>query len=185
MYITPNTSSRPQRGTATVTQEDVLYVAYQVSEDLQAIQSIYPELLTIEEALQLNNSFIVFLHNQAITESGFCIYDSTARNLVYHEVCYHILYRSSVAHQRSSTVQRTFTKGKVPASATFTSWVIWSERMLHLQPSEQDAIVSETLWRAPYAGEKSMGRYGDGGLKEKGEHRSGFLKVNVREWKRR
>src|SRR5690242_6383236 len=138
----------------TIGQADVLYVAQQISSDLAALSQAYPTLVSPIEALNLFKSYSTFLHNMAIKHLGFTISDPNAQNLVYHEYRYEVLYGGEV-RSLNPNGQAMGTGGKpvnlmwLPASARFTPWLNWSDRMLRLSIYEQQQIVNGTQWDVP------------------------------------
>src|SRR5579859_5844944 len=123
--------------TYNITQADVLYVAQQVLADLRSLSNAYPRILSLDKAMDFFNSITIFLVNNAISELGFTIHDPLASNLVYHEHQYTILYGNAVVPFNPKGVAvgrggKPITPVRLPSSAKFNAWIIWSSTMLSL-----------------------------------------------------
>ncbi|MBD2183858.1 hypothetical protein H6S82_31075 [Planktothrix sp. FACHB-1355] len=166
-----------------VTQNDVLYVAQQLTRDLKALSKAYPNLLSIDYASDLQDSFTTFLYNNAITELGFSIYDPANSNLVYHEYRYKVLYGGDVVSVNPSGGRggrggRSVEPVSVPSSALFIPWVKWSQTMMLLSEDEQRNIVIDTGWSIPGKGSSFQGKYEGGNWSNLGHYYSGSLGVS-------
>ncbi|WKZ40025.1 MAG: hypothetical protein QY328_17340 [Anaerolineales bacterium] len=170
-----------------VEQVDVLYVAQQINLDLQSMSRTYPRLLSIDHAMNLFNSFVSFMANNAVKVMGFSIYDPKQDNKVYHELKYAILYGGdvqTVAPQggRGGTGGRSIESVWIPTTAEFISWVIWSDHMLTLPQEKQRLIVSGTGWNTP--GINSFkGKYDGGHWYNTGNYYSGNIAAESKEYK--
>lgn len=169
--------SQVYTGAVAVNQADVLYVGQQINRDLIELSKAYPDKLPLEKAVRYFNSYTTFLLNAAITELGFSIYDPLARNLVYHEYRYEVHYGSvTTGGQGGHRVARVW----LPASATFTPWVAWSEEMLSLPEDHQEQIVAGTEWNIPSKNGTFNGRYDNGNWSSGGSYGRGSLEVAMK-----
>lgn len=160
-------TSRSVTESLSITQGDVLYVGQQINLDLIALSNAYPTVLSKDRAMNLFNSYTTLLYNNAVSSIGFSIYDPRDGNLVYHENRYKVLYGDAVREINPSG--RGVGRGgkpvqpvRLPSSATFTAWVMWSSRMLGLSVPEQERIVSGTGWDIPGKNPKFVGEYRGG-----------------------
>ncbi len=170
-----------------VEQIDVLYVAQQVNLDLQAMSRTYPRLLSIDYAMNLFNSIVSFMANNAVKMIGFSIYDPKQENKVYHELKYAILYGrdvQAIAPQggRGGTGGRPLAAVSIPASAQFMPWVIWSDNMLSLPKDKQHLIVSGTGWNIPGVS-TFKGKYDGGHWHNTGNYYSGNIAAESKEYR--
>lgn len=170
-----------------ITQNNVLYVGQQINLDLQALSKAYPRIIPLDYAVELFNSYTIFLYNTAVSDIGFSIYDPANENLVYHENRYKIVLGIDV---RSVTMRENRGIGGapvervwVPSSAAFTPWVIWSSTMLNSSKEEQRRIVSGTKWLIPGEGSTFKGKYEGGIWSSLGLYGSGDLGVEGQVWK--
>lgn len=173
--------------TYNITQADVLYVAQQVLADLRSLSQAYPRILSLDRAMDHFNSISNFLHNNAISELGFTIHDPLANNLVYHEYQYAILYGDAVRpfNPKGAAVGRggkPVTPVRLPASAKFNAWVIWSPAMLSLSEWEQQNIVSATEWDIPSRGTAFNRRFVGGTWGDLGFYGRGYLGAKGKEF---
>lgn len=166
----------------TFSQNDILYVGYQINRDLQALSDAYPNILTPRYALGLSNSCTIFLSSNAVTHIGYSIYDPTNNNLVYHELLYKVQYDGDVKGGQNGGGGRAITSIRVPPSAKFTAWVKWSQTMLSLSEAAQEQIVSGTDWSIPRKGTPFYGTYVGGNWQDKGKYSSGALSAAAREY---
>ena len=132
--------------TFTLEHMDVLYIAQQINSDLTALNKAYPETLTMDRAMSLFNSLTIFLANYAVSEIGYSVHDLDDNNLVYLEFQYHVVYDGI---GRGSKGGYPIEKTRIPHSAKFTVWVVWSSTMLELSESKQEQIVNGTGWSMP------------------------------------
>lgn len=173
----------------TVSQADVLYVAQQINSDLMALSQAYPNLLPIADAMSLFNSYSTFLNNAAISNLGFTVHDPPTGNLVYHEYRYEVLYGGDVRSvnpqgQPMGRGGRPVNRVWLPASAKFTSWLTWSNRMLQLSVYEQEQIVSGTGWDIPSRCSVFNRRFEGGSWSSLGFYGRGNIGTNVNEYRR-
>ncbi len=172
-----------------VEQVDTLYVGQQINLDLQSLSRAYPSLISINQVLNLFNSYVTFLHNKALSELGFCIHDPFASNLVYHEYRYKVLYGDEV-RALSPDGRRTGTGGRpvkavwIPSTARFTDWLIWSAQMESLSQVTQQRIVSGTGWNIPGRNQAFSATYKGGNWQAPGSYASGRIGVSGKEYRK-
>ncbi|CBN53560.1 MULTISPECIES: hypothetical protein [Kamptonema] len=170
-----------------ITGNDIIYVAQQVKRDLKSLSKAYPNLLSSDEADDLEDNFMTLLINNAVSDIGFSIYDPTNSNLVYHEYRYKVLLGGDVTSVTNGGRQGTGGKPVeavwIPSSAVFTSWVIWSDTMSNLSKEQQRSIVSNTRWSIPGENSSFQRRYEGENWSSLGLYASGNLGVEVQVWK--
>lgn len=178
-------STATSTGTVTITQNDVIYVGQQILCDLQELSKAYPKKLPGDKVLGLYNSYVTFLLSYAITRLGFSINNPRRRNLVYHEYRYEVDYSGGVPSAVGGRGGQPVTKIRwLPRSATFTSWVLWSDHMKNLSVREQEQIIQGTEWKIPGLNATFNGRYEDGSSYNRGHYQRGPLKVELTEYRR-
>lgn len=131
----------------TLTHADVLYVAGQITRDLRTWHEIYPKLISADRVLGLNDAVTTFLANDAITKLGFSVVDPSQQHLVLHELRYEISHTGS--GPRVGRGGAASSAVSVPATATMTPWVVWSQRMRNLPVAQQCQVLEGTGWSLP------------------------------------
>jgi len=165
--------------TITVTQSDVLYVAQQIQRDLRRFHEVYPNFLSMQEVLDLQDSVTTFLINDAVSRFGVSILDpGTTPNTVYHELRYDVTYADP--GPRFGTGGQPVARRCVPPQCVLRAWVNWSIRMQRLDPHKQAQIVADTLWTPPGATPPLELKYA-GNHHPRGQFGSGPLRVSAAE----
>ena len=171
-------TSRVFTETIVISQTDVLYVAQQINLDLLELSKAYPEKLPPEKAQRFFNSYTTFLLHSAVDRLGFSIHDPVPSSLVYFEYRYDVRYGGSVV--AGGRGGRPINRAWLPASAIFTAWVDWSQRMLNLSKQDQEKIVAGTDWDIPERNPIFSGRYDGGNWSSGGSYKRGSLEVGLR-----
>ena len=143
----------------TIAHADVLYVAQQITRDLQVWRKLYPSLVSEDRVFDLNDAVTTLLANDAVTRIGFSVQDPGQQNLVLHELRYEISYTGSGS--RTGRGGASSAAVRIPSTATMTPWVVWSKTMLGLSRELQRRVLEGTGWSLP--GTRSFnGRYSGG-----------------------
>lgn len=175
----------------TINQVDVLYVGQQILRDLRAFSVAYPSVLSLDDVMDLNDSFTTFLYHDAVTKFGYTIHDPSQNNLVYHELRYEVLKGGEIASSVPSRGEKGGTGGNpiipvwIPSTVQFTPWIIWSSRMLNLTHTQQRQIVSGTGWNIPSESGTFKATYQGGNWGNLGVYYSGDLGVSGKHYTKR
>jgi hypothetical protein len=169
--------------TIVITGEDILYVAQQIKRDLKALSKAYPNLLNLDYADDIHDSFTTFLANNAVSGLGFGIYDSAKENLVYHEYRYKILRGDDVIKITNNETRMhdhpPVKKLSLPDKAIFAPWVQWSSDMRKMSEVQQRNIVENTGWSIPSKATNFNQKYDGGEWTNLGISAKGQLGVDV------
>jgi hypothetical protein len=139
----------------TITAQDVLYVGQQITRDLTKIGDAYPNLINGDKILKLFQAITTFLIRNTVQKIGFSIHDPEQENLVYHEWIYVVLQGDAIPEnmrgkqQGKGGEEPVVPVSKLPQSARFQAWVIWSDEFLKLSDEQQKEVLDDTGWGAP------------------------------------